>query len=218
MAHLKKAYLMPLIEGRQSESIEVYFNPTEYALDKSNQYQNGALPGLANPVVQFVNGNAETLTMDLFFDTYVDGGRADVRTLTSRVTDLLDVDSHLHAPPVVRFVWGPVQFEAVIERVGQKFTMFLDDGTPVRATLSVTFHEYKTIARQLRELGLESADRTKRRLVGDADMLWTIAWREYGDVEQWRVIAKANDIEDPRIVEPGRELTLPMLRAGGSRP
>jgi nucleoid-associated protein YgaU len=38
-----------------------------------------------------------------------------------------------------------------------------------------------------------------------------MAHKEYSDPGQWRVIAEANDIDNPRLVEPGTELTLPPL-------
>jgi nucleoid-associated protein YgaU len=34
---------------------------------------------------------------------------------------------------------------------------------------------------------------------------------EYGDPAVWRVIADANDIENPRLIEPGLQLRLPPL-------
>ena len=53
----------------QDQPVEVLFNPTEYSLEISNNFQASAPPGLNNPILQFVNGNSDTLTMDLFFDT-----------------------------------------------------------------------------------------------------------------------------------------------------
>ena len=64
-----------------------------------------------------------------------------------RLAQLLmrQLDRDLHAPPPVRFLWGPLRFDAVIEKLSQKFTLFRPDGTPARATLSVTFKEYLPI-------------------------------------------------------------------------
>jgi nucleoid-associated protein YgaU len=170
------------------------------------------LPGLSNPVLSFVNGNADVLTMDLFFDTYTNQGGADVREATGKVSRLLEIDPEVHAPPLVRFVWGPLSFRAVMERLTQRFTMFREDGVPVRATLNVTFKEYKTIAEQLAESRLESSDRTKRRVVAERDRLCLIAAIEYGDASAWRVIADENQIDNPRLLQPGQELRLPPLR------
>jgi nucleoid-associated protein YgaU len=216
--NLKKAFIVPLTGKSAGQNIPVLFNPTEYSIEKSNQFQMNALPGLANPVAQFVNGNADTLTMELLFNTYNnngDGKTEDVRNYTGKIAQLLEIDSATHAPPICRFVWGEgnghLSFQAVIERLTQKFTMFLDDGTPVRATLNVTFKEYKTVGEQLKELNLESADHTKRVIFKDGDSLWFFAAQEYKDPGAWRFIAEKNDIDNPRTVASGRELIIPNL-------
>ena len=224
--NLKTAYIEALEGKLQGQLIEVLFNPAEYSIEKSNQYQSTNIPGLATPVSQFVSGNADTLTMELFFDTYSPSSRHrsvqprdDVRKYTRRLADLLNIDPALHAPPVCQFVWGGplgspegIQFKAIIERLTQKFTMFLEDGTPVRATLNVTFKEYKTVAEQLKEVGRESSDRTKRRIVKEGDSLWMFAAVEYGEPRLWREIARENGIVNPLELVPGTELVIPALR------
>lgn len=209
MTKLEKALIEPL-HGADKTPIEVLFNPTEYSIERSNVYQAAAAPGMPSPLLQFVNGNADTLTMELFFDTYTDGARRDVREYTRRVVDLTGMERTLHAPSPVKFTWGrALTFQAVVERVGQKYTMFLADGTPVRATLSVVFKEYKTIAEQLLHPHLESSDLTKRHLTVEGDQLWRIAASEYGSAADWRLIADANDVDNPRWLAPDTELVLP---------
>jgi len=205
------AFIEALLGVHKGEKAEVIFNPAEYSLQKGNQFASAPLPGLSNPVLSFVNGDADILSMDLFFDTYTNRGGSDVRLETKKIARLLDIDPTIHAPPPVRFVWGPLSFQAVIERLGQRFTMFREDGVPVRATLNVTFREYKTIEEQLSERPTESSDWTKRRVVTQEDRLDLIAAIEYGDSTVWRVIAEANDIDNPRLLQPGQEIRLPPL-------
>ena len=222
---LEQAYICPRNGNRAGTQIKVLFNPAEYSIDKGNTFQSTSLPGLSTPVTQFVTGNADTLTMELYFDTYSRSSRhpdvkprEDVRNYTRQIADLMEIDSKLHAPPICEFIWGPplgtpkgIQFAGIIEKVSQKFTYFLDDGTPVRATLNVTFKEYKTIKEQLDDLKRQSADRTKHREFKDGDALWLFASAEYADVEAWKVIATHNEIDNPRIIRPGTELELPPL-------
>jgi hypothetical protein len=204
---LKKAYIEPVEGG--GEKLEVLFNPNEYSIEKSNQFNSKAVPGLPTPISQYVHGNADTLTMELFFDTYTYKNSEDVTIYTKKLSSLLDVNPKLHAPPVVRFIWGEVQFKGIIERLTQKFTMFLSDGTPVRASLNVTFKEYKTIKEQLSELGRESADRTHTRIVREGESLWIYAAQEYDDPGLWRNIARKNRIFNPRILKSGERIEIP---------
>ncbi|MEH2032164.1 MAG: LysM peptidoglycan-binding domain-containing protein [Nostoc sp.] len=207
---LEKAFITPINGSRSGETIPVLFNPTEYSLETSNQFQRTAVPGTSTPVTQFVNGNTQTLTMDLFFDSYEK--QEDIRNYTKKVTSLLDIDPALHAPPVCEFHWASLNFKSTIEQITQKFTLFLDSGVPVRATLSVTFKEYRTLTEQLQTIHKESSDRTKRITVKQGDRLWQIAHREYEDSSLWRSIANANKISNPRILAVGTELVIPILK------
>ena len=208
-SQLKKAFIQVLTaDGDIKDEIEVHFYPTEYSLDKSNEYANINIPGLESPLLQFVRGGLETLTMDLFFDTYEK--REDVRDHTKKITDLLKIDSDLHAPPILRVIWSGLNFICVLSKVGKKFTMFLPDGTPVRATLSVTFNEYRSELSE-KETTLHSRDRTKHYILKQGDSLWLIAAKEYGDPMMWRAIAEVNKIENPRMIEVGKEIVIPPL-------
>ncbi len=205
---LRKA--MILVErGHSIQRLEVLFNPNEYTLDSSNQYSWQTIPGLSQPIAQFVSGEATTLTMDLFFDSYESG--TDVRRHTGKVVGLLDVDKDLHAPPTCKFVWGSLQFKGIVEQVSQKYTMFLDSGIPARATLTVTFKAVQSIKEQFKRIPRQSADRTKQRTVKQGDHLWSIAAEEYEDPGLWREIARANAIADLKQLEPGTVLKIPRL-------
>ena len=198
--------------------ITVLFNPTEYSFERANSYKATPVPGLRSPILQFVNGESDHLSMDLFLDDYTDPKgptsllQKENDPVAKRLKDiskLLEINRDLHAPPPVRFNWGPMEFTAVIEKLGRKVTMFHPDGTPARATLSVSFKEYRTLREQLREPRRESADKSKRRMVVGNDQIWQIAAREYDDANEWVRIALANDLDDPRDIEPGDWLLLP---------
>jgi nucleoid-associated protein YgaU len=200
-------------------SFEVQFNPTEYSVTKGAQLAEIAIPGIDSPILQFVRGQNERLTVELLFDTTDSGmgeGAVDVRTLTNRIYQLVKIQPSTHAPPRVKLTWGTSPgFEAVVESVQQRFTLFSPTGRPLRATVSVVFREYKTLERQLKDLKLESADHTRRVTVRRGDTLAALAAAEYGDPTRWRVIAERNRIEDPRRLRPGTELVLPPLEPPG---
>jgi hypothetical protein len=209
--------------------IPVQFNPAEYTLAKGAQIAEIAIPGIDSPILQFVRGQTQTLSMELFFDTTQLGmGEApvlDVRTLTEPVYQLVQIQSNTHAPPRVRFFWGAgISFRAIVDSVQQKFTLFNPLGIPLRATLTVSFKEYQTLEEQLTKLNLQSADHRKKRLVKKSETLALIAFREYGDASQWRRIfteeANAEIISNPRRLTPGSEIVIPTIdvfaRSGGA--
>lgn len=229
---LEKAYI-EILAGSRSRGdgriIKVLFNPAEYSLERANAYKATPLPGLGGPLIQFVNGDAPTLSMDLFLDDWTDpngppgdflpfasGGGKMIKDRIDEIISLLDIDPELHAPPPVRFVWGPLRFDAVIEKIGRKTTLFRPDGTPARATLSVAFKGYAAHNREAPDVRKESADKTKRRQIGAAETIWEIADAEYGDPRYWRVVAAASDVDDPRTLMPGDWLKVPPLEVSNA--
>ena len=219
-SQLKKATITVLDGNDKGKVITVLFNPTEYSFERSNSYKATAVPGLGSPLLQFVNGESDHLSVDLFLDDYTDPtGPTSLQQkendpLVKRLADiskLLEIDRDLHAPPPVRFNWGPMEFFAVIEKLSRKVTMFHPDGTPARMTLAVSFKEYRTLRQQLEDPRRESADKTKRRVVIGQQQLWWIAANEYDDPNEWKRIAEANDLDDPREILAGDWLVVPPI-------
>lgn len=232
MEQLQKATLVATYHNGDMDFFEVQFNPTEFSLDKSAQLAEITIPGLDTPLVQFVRGQAEKLTMDLFFDTTEQGmgaGATSVTTLTDKVYGLIKIEPDGHAPPVCSFLWNAAfpgadlaprmgnqrrtEFQCVVESVKQKFTLFSPEGVPLRATLTVTLREYKTLDQQLKQLNLNSPDRTQSHVVQRGETLAAIAARHYRSPAGWRRIADENAIDDPRRVMPGTFLRVPPLEA-----
>ncbi len=207
----KKAVIKILAGEKKGEEINALFNPAQYTHTIVNKFQEKKLPGLASPILQFINGDTQTLSMDLFFDTWTDKRDDDLPGYLRRFAQMLAIDSGLHAPPPVEFMWGGFAFQAYIENLTQKFTMFDSDGKPVRATLSVSFKHFWSLRDQLENPPRNSSDKTKRRVFKADDSLWAMAAREYGEPRYWRVIAKRNRIENPRLLRPGEVVLLPPL-------
>ncbi len=217
---LEKAQIIVLNGKLKGETIECKFNPNSYTLEKSVNYGELKATGSGASIMQFVDGNAERLSMELFFDTTDELASADAtdqavdvrEQYTNAIDHLLSVDGELHAPPVCRFVWGDgIDFTALVERANKQFTKFRPSGVPIRARVSIVFAEFKTADYHKSEVSPESTDKTKVWTVSEGDTLWLIAAEEYGDPARWRTIADQNEISNPRAIAPGDRLELPPL-------
>lgn len=191
-------------------TLKCQFNPSQFDVSSNVNYGPLKSTGSGATSQQFIDVDADTLSIELFFDTSQQ--RADVRSeYVDHIDTLLGPDSEDHAPPLVKVIWPNTQtFVALLTKADKSFTMFLPDGTPVRATVNCTFKEVKP-SDYRDEVKPESTDKSKSHIVTEGDTLWLIAADEYEDPEHWRTIARANDIENPRNIQPGTELELPPL-------
>ncbi len=191
----------------------VQFNPEEYSLNRDNTIASQAIPGLSGPILQFVNGNMQTLDMELLFDTWDTDSlvKEDVRDQINQLVALMEIDKELHAPPVLLVQWGSLDFRCVLARANQKFQMFADDGRPVRARVTVTFNRFIDAEREAREVDRQTADFSKVHVVAQGETLSRIATRYYDAPQVWRPIALANALADPRAITVGQHLRVPAL-------
>jgi nucleoid-associated protein YgaU len=206
----------------------VTYAPGELAFTKAAVYADVPIPGLEQPLLQFVRGEAETLSMDLFFDSSAAGTGAGAVAVTEQVEafhKLVSVNGDLHAPPLVRVTWGDgfpgvamgdtptasSTFTAVVTSVGRRFTLFSPDGKPLRATVSVALKHYATIAQQVATINYRSADHTRLHVVAEGETLPLIAHDAYADARRWRGIAEHNRLSQVRDLVPGTRLELPPL-------
>ena len=191
--------------------IPLRFNPSEYQLQKANNFAEIGIPGLESPPIQFVRGSAEKLSLELLADT--SDTLEDVREkYVNKLRDLMRLNSELHAPPIVAFSWDTQVFKGVLESLNISYVLFSPDGVPLRAKLSVTLKEYRPAAVQFRESPTLSPDFDKSFVVRRGDTLSGIAGQIYRDPARWREIARANGIVDLRRIRPGDALRLPKLR------
>ncbi|HEY5933083.1 MAG TPA: hypothetical protein VIU61_00525 [Kofleriaceae bacterium] len=211
---------MPLVHAKLTDvssatprSVDVQFNPTEYSIDAGATYAVMPVPGLQTPIQQFIRGDADQLTLELFVDetSSRNAGKESVKARLETLRTFVRIDPSLHAPPVCQFVWGDLTFVGTVVSLRERQVMFSSDGNPVRARVTLVLRAYKSAEVQMRELRLESPDRTHVRVLREGETLSTIANEAYGDPRAWRPIAEANDIDRPRFVPPGTALKIPAL-------
>ena len=89
--------------------VKVPFNPTELSFQKQMKFAEIAIPGLDAPLQQFVRGESEKLTLELFFDSTDKGtglGATSVTGQTDPIFTFARINPITHAPPVVTVTWN----------------------------------------------------------------------------------------------------------------
>ena len=229
---LQKAYFENLETGEQ---VEVQFNPTELSFSKASQLAEIAIPGLDSPVLQFIRGGAETLTIELLFDSTDEGMGDTAPGVTEKVDEfyrLVKQNQDTHAPPRLRFSWGqplggaisvgaldpgaeasnaPFWFTCVVESIERRYLLFSPQGVPLRARLNIRMREYKTVEQMVAYL--HSADHTQWHVLKRRERLDQISSHAYATPSEWRRIADENEIENPLRLTPGTILKIPPIKS-----
>ncbi|HEY9694197.1 MAG TPA: LysM peptidoglycan-binding domain-containing protein [Oculatellaceae cyanobacterium] len=197
--------------GKFTDKFKVLFNPNQIEIVKTawNMEKDQPVPdqGLAQ------------LSLDLFFDTtLIKYPPENVQKYTRDIFNLTQprIETDPKRPPRCQLIWGTISgkdsvlmADGFLEKVTKKLTHFLEDGTPVRATLSCTFKEWRE---PLKAAKIANPIDDPVRIVKRGETLSSIATEEYGDPSLWRIIAAENHLNNPRILNPGMVLTIPPLR------
>lgn len=207
------------------QKVEFMFNPGEYSITKGNKWELKAAKGNNVPKWEFSGGDPRTMQLELFFDSYLprDGvSENDVRAATNQLFNFMMTDDALKGkyskmanPPKCLLIWGQDtknQFECFITNCQVKYTLFNENGMPVRATATLTLKEVRDPKQKLPTNPTSLGEPGRRVwLVNEGDRLDWIAYQEYGDAKEWRRIADANRLSDPLDLRPGMVLAIPPL-------
>jgi len=207
--------------------IKFLFNPTEYTIVKTNNWSSKPNVGKNVPKRDFTGGNSRKLDMEIFLDVLESKGAddhletkqsADVRVHVNKLVELTLIDQNKKhpktqkaRPPLCLFQWGGTwSFQAIVTSLSVRYTLFHEDGIPVRATAKLTLEEAEDAQEKKGTNPTSYAEPgRKRREVRPYDTLPLIAYEEYGDPNQWRRIAEDNHLDNPFALKTGQILSIP---------
>ena len=217
-----------------NSKITVLYNPESYHETRHLEYSMVPLFQGDSPLVQVLTAGAETLMFQLFFDSLNAGAEVggsvldkakfagncllpsigsliDVRKYTQKIYSLMEMEESVHRPPMLKLEWASLKFTGFLINCTQHFLKFNELGKPLRARLDCVFLEYVDPKKGRAKNPLESPDTTKFRRINEGDSLWALSAKEYGQCSQWRAIADANGLSNPRLLHSGDLVRLPAL-------
>jgi hypothetical protein len=183
----------------------VLFNPTDYTLTRSNNYNRAQAAGTSRPSTSSGSGNPDQLTIAFFFDGT--GVVGDAGPITDRVVSFLDLMKYRgdeHKPRYLWVRWGPLSFRGVMKSASANFTLFDREGEPLRAKISAAFEQVVEDGERASIERAASPDLHRVWRVREGEGIDAIAFEAY-----WRAIAGVNRLENPRGLVPGQLLQLP---------
>jgi phage tail-like protein len=199
----------------EATQVEVQFNPATLKVNYSNQKAGADQPG-GSPV-QFVGKGTTKLTLELVFDTTIlekegpAGSPQDVRTKTQEIFKFMKPmekgsgKKKQFIPPGVRFQWGSFLFDGVVDSMDENLEFFSSSGVPLRATVSLALSQqdlqFQTRAAKAEEAGTNPFEEARA-----GDSVQQMAAKAGNS--DWKGVALANGIENPRLLAPGTLLNM----------
>ena len=146
MPELSKATLQEIDNQNRPRAgraaVTVQFNPSSLRLQYSNQSAGGNSAG--QQARQHTGNGSVTLSVDLVFDTADEGSTAVPRSVLERTRQIEAFitpqaqPSRNQAPPRLRFHWGDVIVDGVMDTLSVDIDHFAHTGTPLRAKASLS--------------------------------------------------------------------------------
>lgn len=209
--------------------VKVQFNPQTLKVSLSNQNAGGNQSGGGS--TQFVAQGTTKLSLELWFDVTLprpDGAgdpQGDVRNLTREVAFFMTPqklnDGSGSAPPGVQFQWGTFLFKGTVDSMEETLDLFSADGKPLRAgvTLSLSKQDVNFDFCKPGQPGCADPSAAASGAGGGAPAgTQPLSMAKGGQtvqgmaagagVSDWKAVAIANGIENPRLVSPGALLNV----------
>ncbi|MFH8801202.1 LysM peptidoglycan-binding domain-containing protein [Streptomyces sp. NPDC017936] len=203
--------------------LNLQFNPSTLELSKTTEWRRSpSRMAEESALPEFVGSGPRVLSLEVFLDATATHDNSVEQAVEKLMKACVPTKASLGrkkpASPWVRFEWGSARttsFDGVLSSLSVTYTLFDVDGRPLRATCRLSIEEASVgPAGQNPTSGSRTGRSTHVVVAGDS--LALLAWREYGDATAWRVIAEANDIDDPMALAPGTELVLPAVSDAGA--
>jgi hypothetical protein len=139
--------------------VDAQYNPKELQVDKTVPWQkksqaNKTTQGTGTIQLEFSGAEGRSLTLELLFDGFETkssvAGKVETLNTMASVLDPTSPDETLRRPHMCVVTWGTTvpTFKCVIESLSVKYTMFSDQGVPLRATCTVKLKEADTVTGQ----------------------------------------------------------------------
>ena len=214
-------------EINTDKNCKVQFNPESLKVSFANQVAtpSGAGDQKGTPARQFVGAGTTKLSLQLWFDVSApmptdETVETDVRKLTGKVAYFITPkqEGDKFVPPAVRFLWGSFQFDGIMESLEESLEFFSNDGRPLRASVTINLTQQKITEFTFRPTsGPEASQSPGTRPLTEAPAGSNVQKEadKQGKGDKWQDIAAANNIENPRMLQPGQLLDMNASVSGG---
>jgi hypothetical protein len=201
-------------QNKEAGEYRVMFNPASLSLLLQVEREDSQAPGTTSSEMKFVGIRPQEYSFDFIIDGTGATGE-DVKSVPDEVEKFLkvvyDYKSDQHEPNFVMIRYGAVLLKCVLKSVDITYNLFSPNGRPIRAKISCRFNS--ALEQKLSEMinSKSSSDLTHKRILKQDERLISLVNEIYHTSSVLVDVARANGLDNLRMVEPGSEVFFPPI-------
>lgn len=198
----------------RNHAYELMLNPKSMSKANTISYNDKFAIGSTGVQQKFSTIKPEDITFSFTID-----GTGVVKqntTVSDELKKMCDViytfQGDKHEPNHVCVIWGELKYYGRLKDMAINYTLFLPNGNPLRAEVSLTFCSFMTPQEEALRTNKSSPDLSHLVEVKAGDTLPLLCYRIYKDASYFPEVARINGIVNIRNLKPGTMLHFPPLR------
>lgn len=198
----------------QTDEFTVMFNPEQLTLNYEIETDDAQGMGTSASGQTYLLSKPQEWSIDFLIDgTGVTTGEpVDVEDQVNKFLEVAYMfHGETHRPRYLKIAWGSFIKRCTLDSASVNYTLFNNEGTPLRATISGSFKEFVEDELRVAIEDASSPDLTHIRTVKKGDKLPMMTYRIYGDASRYMQVADANNITNLRRLETGKAIFFPPI-------
>ncbi len=182
--------------SKPKAEFEAMFNPENFAIGNTFEFDDKQSDGETGSEQKYKNLGPQEFSFEIIIDaTGASGEKKEVEDEIRKFRAATGFQGAERRPLFLIISWGILSVRCVMKKMEVKYSLFRNDGTPVRCTISFVCAEYKTPAQQLAD-NPERASKLTRVLDNNwnSDSLELLAHKSYGNSNNIAALANANGL------------------------
>jgi hypothetical protein len=219
--NIRKVVIVPFTDKtyRTQDAQQGHFalpiNPENYSQSYKVEYDLRRGHGQQGTDPKFKSTVPEELKLQFVFDGtdtvegYVHEKMLVRKQIETFKNTVYSMNGEIHRPRFLKLYWGEFVFPCILTALNINYTLFNEEGEPLRAKLDTTFVNYIAQEQRVARENKKSPDLTQVREAKAGDRLDLMTHKIYNQSKYVTQVARANDLTSFRNIPAGTALRFP---------
>lgn len=214
-----QAYKDPKFSQKQGSPFKVMINPEKYSRTFAIEFNEQQAMGTSGGGPAYSKSLPESIKLEFIFDgtgAVPSPAGGTVKTVDKWLSEFkeiaFDYNGDIHSSNYLVISWGSLVFKCRLQQFSVDYTLFKEDGTPLRAKVNADFKEFTDPETVSKESANSSPDLSHVHTFTSGDSLPLLCYKIYDDSSMYMEVARANDIVNIRNIKPGTQVYFPPIK------